>query len=84
MYHFQNISNQETNGVEGMNVGLTQTIGEGTECPGIGSSQIPTIRSLSELHHQKSSSNQIKYLPNWSIMNLPKCHPSKADQTQVE
>jgi hypothetical protein len=43
MYHFQAISKQETNRVKGTNVGLTQAIGEGAECPGIGSSQIPTI-----------------------------------------
>jgi hypothetical protein len=32
-----------TNGVEGTNVGLMKTIGDDTGCPGIGSSQIPTI-----------------------------------------
>jgi hypothetical protein len=40
---------EEMKGVERTNMGLAHTIGEGTECPGIGSSQIPINRSLPEL-----------------------------------
>jgi hypothetical protein len=41
----------EMKGVERTNMGLAHTIGEGTECPGIGSSQIPIIHSLPDLCH---------------------------------
>jgi hypothetical protein len=39
-----------TNGVEGTNMGLMKTMGDDMGCPRIGSNQIPTIRSLLELH----------------------------------
>jgi hypothetical protein len=42
-YHFQDVSNQRTNGDEQTNVGLINTIGEGAERPGISSNQIPII-----------------------------------------
>jgi hypothetical protein len=45
---------ERMNGVEEMDVALTNTIGEDAECPGIGSSQIPTIRSLSKSCDQDS------------------------------
>jgi hypothetical protein len=78
VYHFQN--NPKTNGVEGTNMGLAQTIGDGTEHP-----KSAKARYQQFIHCQNSIIKKLiqfnQILPNWSIT---KHQPSKANQTQEE
>jgi hypothetical protein len=50
-----------------MNVGLTKTIGEGAEFPGIVSNQTPTICSLHNSVQNNIHNNQVKVLTETDV-----------------
>jgi hypothetical protein len=57
----------KTNGVRRTNVGLTKTIGDGAECPGIGSNQMSMIHSLYNLIQNNLHTKQVKVLTKTDV-----------------
>jgi hypothetical protein len=58
---------KRTNRAVGMNMGSTNTIGDNMGCPGIDSSQMPTIRSLHNSGHNNNHANQDKALTETDV-----------------
>jgi hypothetical protein len=73
-----------TNTEEQTNVGSTKTIGEGTECPGIGSNHTPTIRSLHNPVQNSIHTNESKHLLKRVLTDLAESNPCEPDQTKEE
>jgi hypothetical protein len=57
----------KTDGAIGMNMGLAKTTRDDMGHPGIGSSQMPMIRSLQNSIHNNAQTNQVKVLTEMDI-----------------
>jgi hypothetical protein len=57
----------KTDGVIGTNMGLAKTTGDDMGCPGIGSSQMPTIRSLQTPFTNNAHTHQVKVLTETDV-----------------
>jgi hypothetical protein len=67
-----------------MNVGSTKIMGDGTERPGIGSSQIQTMHSLHNSIQSGIQTDGTEDSPEQALTDLTKHNPSKSNQPKKE
>jgi hypothetical protein len=66
------------------NVGSTKMMGDGMECPGIGSSQMQAMHSLHNSIQNSIQTNGAEDSPEQALTDLMKCNPSKSNQPKEE